>query len=127
MPRQSSKPTAKRRASPVDALSPDAVAAWLRQILARNLARNGHRVAVLDQEVSQARERAAAPLGAGPLVVEQGAHAAGRALDGGALAGAQAIWAWADLLNGIMAIPNLIALVVLGGEIGKMVGRGGVR
>jgi AGCS family alanine or glycine:cation symporter len=46
------------------------------------------------------------------------------AILGGALAGAQAIWAWADLLNGIMAIPNLIALVVLGGEIGKMVGRG---
>jgi AGCS family alanine or glycine:cation symporter len=42
------------------------------------------------------------------------------AILGGALAGAQAIWAWADLLNGIMAIPNLIALVVLGGEIGRM-------
>ncbi len=35
------------------------------------------------------------------------------AILGGALAGAQAIWAWADLLNGLMAIPNLIGLVVL--------------
>ncbi len=42
------------------------------------------------------------------------------AILGGAAAGARAIWAWADLLNGIMAIPNLIALVVLGGEVGRM-------
>ncbi len=45
------------------------------------------------------------------------------AILGGSLAGAQVIWAWGDLLNGIMAIPNLIALVVLGGEVAKM-GRG---
>ena len=31
----------------------------------------------------------------------------------GGLAGARAIWAWADLLNGVMAIPNLIAIVLL--------------
>lgn len=42
------------------------------------------------------------------------------AILGGALAGARAIWAWADLLNGIMAIPNLVALVVLGGEIARL-------
>ncbi|MCP4200977.1 MAG: sodium:alanine symporter family protein [bacterium] len=42
------------------------------------------------------------------------------AILGGAAAGARAIWAWADLLNGVMAIPNLIALVVLGGEVGRM-------
>ncbi len=41
------------------------------------------------------------------------------AILGGALAGARAIWAWADLLNGVMAIPNLIALVVLGGELAR--------
>ena len=44
------------------------------------------------------------------------------AILGGAAAGARAIWAWADLLNGVMAIPNLIALVVLGGEVGRMLG-----
>ena len=42
------------------------------------------------------------------------------AILGGSLAGAQVIWAWGDLLNGIMAIPNLIALVVLGGEVARM-------
>ncbi len=42
------------------------------------------------------------------------------AILGGAAAGARAIWAWADLLNGVMAIPHLIALVVLGGEVGRM-------
>lgn len=42
------------------------------------------------------------------------------AILGGAVAGARAIWAWADLLNGIMAIPNLIALVVLGGEVARL-------
>ena len=42
------------------------------------------------------------------------------AILGGSAAGARAIWAWADLLNGVMAIPNLIALVVLGGEVGRM-------
>jgi AGCS family alanine or glycine:cation symporter len=35
------------------------------------------------------------------------------AILGGSLAGARAIWAWADLLNGLMAIPNLLGLVVL--------------
>ncbi len=42
------------------------------------------------------------------------------AILGGSLAGAQAIWAWGDLLNGIMAIPNLIAVLVLGGEVARM-------
>ena len=42
------------------------------------------------------------------------------AILGGSLAGAQAIWAWGDLLNGIMAIPNLIAVVVLAGEVARM-------
>lgn len=41
------------------------------------------------------------------------------AIVGGASAGARAVWAWGDLLNGIMAIPNLLALVVLGGEIAR--------
>ncbi len=36
------------------------------------------------------------------------------------MTGVRAIWAWGDLLNGIMAIPNLIALLVLGGEISRM-------
>ncbi len=42
------------------------------------------------------------------------------AILGGALAGARAIWAWGDLLNGIMAIPNLIALVALAGEVARL-------
>lgn len=41
------------------------------------------------------------------------------AILGGSLAGAQAIWAWADLLNGVMAIPNLIAIVLLAGPVAK--------
>ena len=41
------------------------------------------------------------------------------AILGGSLAGARAIWAWADLLNGIMAIPNLVALVLLAGPVAK--------
>lgn len=41
------------------------------------------------------------------------------AILGGALAGARAIWAWADLLNGLIAIPNLIALVALSGEVAR--------
>jgi AGCS family alanine or glycine:cation symporter len=41
------------------------------------------------------------------------------AILGGAAAGTRAIWAWADLLNGIMAIPNLIALIVLAGELAR--------
>jgi AGCS family alanine or glycine:cation symporter len=45
------------------------------------------------------------------------------AILGGALAGARAIWAWGDLLNGVMAIPNLIALAVLGGEVARLVYR----
>ncbi len=44
------------------------------------------------------------------------------AILGGSLAGARAIWAWADLLNGVMAIPNLIALVALGAEIARLPG-----
>ena len=47
------------------------------------------------------------------------------AILGGALAGARAIWAWADLLNGVMAIPNLIALVALGGELARRRAGGG--
>ena len=41
------------------------------------------------------------------------------AILGGSAGGARAIWAWADLLNGVMAIPNLIALVVLAGELAR--------
>lgn len=41
------------------------------------------------------------------------------AILGGSLAGAQAIWAWADLLNGVMAIPNLVALVLLAGPVAQ--------
>ena len=41
------------------------------------------------------------------------------AILGGAAAGTRAIWAWGDLLNGVMAIPNLIALVVLAGELAR--------
>jgi len=41
------------------------------------------------------------------------------AILGGSLAGAQAIWAWADLLNGIMAIPNLVALALLAGPVAR--------
>ena len=41
------------------------------------------------------------------------------AILGGAAGGARAIWAWGDLLNGIMAVPNLIALVVLAGELAR--------
>lgn len=44
------------------------------------------------------------------------------AILGGSLAGARAIWAWGDLLNGIVAIPNLVALLLLGGEVGRMLG-----
>jgi len=42
------------------------------------------------------------------------------AILGGALAGARAIWAWGDLLNGIMAIPNLVALLALAGSVAGM-------
>jgi AGCS family alanine or glycine:cation symporter len=45
------------------------------------------------------------------------------AILGGSMAGVRAIWAWGDLLNGIMAIPNLIALLVLAGEISRMLMR----
>ncbi|MGB5162067.1 MAG: sodium:alanine symporter family protein [Thermoanaerobaculia bacterium] len=41
------------------------------------------------------------------------------AIMGGGLAGARATWAWADLLNGVMAIPNLIALVLLAGPVAR--------
>jgi len=41
------------------------------------------------------------------------------AILGGSLAGARATWAWADLLNAIMTIPNLIALLLLSGEVCK--------
>lgn len=39
------------------------------------------------------------------------------AILGGSLAGAQVIWAWADLLNAVMTIPNLIAVFLLAGEV----------
>ncbi len=41
------------------------------------------------------------------------------AILGGGAAGARAIWAWADLLNGVMAIPNLVAVVLLAGPVAK--------
>ncbi len=47
------------------------------------------------------------------------------AILGGSLAGARAIWAWADLLNGVMAIPNLIALVALAGELARRLAKRG--
>lgn len=39
------------------------------------------------------------------------------AILGGAVATPRAIFAWGDLLNGIMAVPNLLALLALGGEV----------
>ena len=39
----------------------------------------------------------------------------------GSVGGLQLIWAIADTLNGLMAIPNLIALVLLSGTVTKMV------
>lgn len=41
------------------------------------------------------------------------------AILGGAAAGARVIWAWGDLLNGLVAVPNLVALVLLGGEVAR--------
>jgi len=41
------------------------------------------------------------------------------AILGGSLGGARAIWAWGDLLNAVMALPNLVALLALGGELGE--------
>jgi len=43
------------------------------------------------------------------------------AIIGGSVSGARAIWAWGDLLNGIAAIPNLIALVLLSRELSRLV------
>ena len=42
------------------------------------------------------------------------------AILGGALTGARTIWAWGDLLNGVMAIPNLVALLALGGQVARL-------
>lgn len=42
------------------------------------------------------------------------------AILGGALGEARVIWAWGDFFNGVMAIPNLLALLALGGELGGM-------
>lgn len=42
------------------------------------------------------------------------------AILGGALTGARTIWAWGDLLNGVMAIPNLVALLVMAGQVGGL-------
>jgi AGCS family alanine or glycine:cation symporter len=44
------------------------------------------------------------------------------AILGGAATGARTIWAWGDLLNGIMAIPNLLALIMLAGPVARMLG-----
>jgi AGCS family alanine or glycine:cation symporter len=41
---------------------------------------------------------------------------------GGALAGPRLTWAWADILNGMMAIPNLVALLAMAGGVAKMLG-----
>lgn len=41
------------------------------------------------------------------------------AIFGGAAATAQVIWAWGDLLNALVAIPNLVALLLLGREVAK--------
>ena len=42
------------------------------------------------------------------------------AILGGALGEARVIWAWGDFFNGVMAVPNLIALLALGGELAGM-------
>lgn len=39
----------------------------------------------------------------------------------GSIGGLQLIWSIADTLNGLMAIPNLIALVLLSGTVTKLV------
>jgi len=44
------------------------------------------------------------------------------AIMGGSMAGARTIWAWGDLLNGVMAIPNLIALIALTGQVVGLLG-----
>jgi alanine or glycine:cation symporter, AGCS family len=43
------------------------------------------------------------------------------AVAGGAIAGPRLTWAWADILNGLMAIPNLIALLALAGGLAALV------
>ena len=43
------------------------------------------------------------------------------AIAGGAIAGPRLTWAWADILNGMMAIPNLVALLALAGGLAKLV------
>lgn len=42
------------------------------------------------------------------------------AIAGGAIAGPRLTWAWADILNGMMAIPNLIALLAMAGGLAKL-------
>ncbi|MDH3402973.1 MAG: sodium:alanine symporter family protein [Acidobacteriota bacterium] len=42
------------------------------------------------------------------------------AIAGGAVAGPRLTWAWADILNGLMAIPNLIALVAMAGGLARL-------
>jgi AGCS family alanine or glycine:cation symporter len=44
------------------------------------------------------------------------------AILGGAATGTRTIWAWGDLLNGIMAIPNLLALIMLAGPVARLLG-----
>ena len=38
----------------------------------------------------------------------------------GTMKEAEVIWAFGDILNGMMAIPNLIAIVALGGVVMKL-------
>ena len=47
------------------------------------------------------------------------------AIMGGAMAGTRTIWAWGDLLNGVMAIPNLLALVALASQVAGLLQRPG--
>lgn len=45
------------------------------------------------------------------------------AITGGALAGVRSTWALADLLNGLVVIPNLVAVALLGREVAGRLGR----
>lgn len=42
------------------------------------------------------------------------------AILGGALTGTRTVWAWGDLLNGVIAIPNLIALLAMSRPVARM-------
>ncbi|MCZ6508394.1 MAG: alanine:cation symporter family protein, partial [Acidobacteria bacterium] len=43
------------------------------------------------------------------------------AIAGGAIAGPRLTWAWADILNGMMAIPNLVALLAMAGGLAGLI------